>query len=149
MDIFFSPSVHAFFTPALHGEAMPADAVAISGEEHRALIEGQSQGRAIACDDDGRPCLAPVPRVTLAQLRARAVARTKREAARRIEAIAPLWQQLNDSRAHPQLPEVEARFAAIDAVRAASNAIETKIAGLSAASLAALDIANHPLWPSE
>ena len=39
MDIFFSPGACAFFTPALHGDAVPADAVAITADAHRALIE--------------------------------------------------------------------------------------------------------------
>ena len=56
MDIFFSPGACAFFTPALHGDAVPADAVAITADAHRALIEGQSQGRAIRKNEKaGRP----------------------------------------------------------------------------------------------
>ncbi|ATI79452.1 hypothetical protein [Sphingobium yanoikuyae] len=156
MDIFFSPGACAFFTPALHGDAVPADAVAITADAHRALINGQSQGRTIIADDDGRPCLAPVVQPTLAQLRARAIARTKREAARRIEAVAPLWRQMNDIRdrdadiaTNAQAQAATIRFAAIDAIRAASNAIEADIATATAKTLKAIDLAAHPLWPVE
>lgn len=51
-----------------------------------------------------------------------AVAKIKAEAARRILEVAPIWQQLNDMR--EPTPEGEARFAAIDAIRAQSNADE-------------------------
>ncbi|WP_062731895.1 hypothetical protein [Sphingobium abikonense] len=147
MDIFFSPGARAFFTDALHGDAIPDDAVPISADEHRALIAGQSQGRAILAGADGRPCLATIPRQTLAQRRAKAVAQAKREAARRIEAAAPLWRQLNDQRA----PSAEgaARLALIDAIRAASDAIEAEIAAATATGLKAIIIASHPLWPAE
>ncbi|RSU45815.1 hypothetical protein [Sphingobium yanoikuyae] len=156
MDIFFSPGACAFFTPALHGDAVPADAVAITADAHRALIDGQSQGRAIIADDDGHPCLAPVVQPTLAQLRAQAIARTKREAARRIEAVAPLWRQMNDIRdrdagtaTYAEAQAAAIRFAVIDAIRAASNAIEADIATATAKTLKAIDLAAHPLWPVE
>ena len=56
---------------------------------------------------------------------AEAVAAIKIEAARQIEAVAPLWQQLNDMR--QPTSEGDARFAAIDAVRVWSDAEEAKI----------------------
>ena len=98
-------------------------------------------------DENGYPCLSKIPKPTIVDLRAALVRRVKREAARRIEAIAPIWRQMNDGR----WPTVEgtARFAAIDAIRAASNTIEAEIAGASAKDLKAIDLANHPLWPVE
>lgn len=50
----------------------------------------------------------------------------KAEAARRIEAIAPLWRQTNDIR-QPSA-DGTARFAAIDAVRVWSNQLEANAA---------------------
>lgn len=54
-----------------------------------------------------------------------AVAAIKAQAERDILTVAPLWQQLNDLR-NPT-PEGVARFAAIDAVRAKSDADENKV----------------------
>lgn len=57
--------------------------------------------------------------------KAEAVAKIKVEAARQILEVAPIWQQLNDMR--DPTPEGAARFAAIDAIRAQSNADEALI----------------------
>lgn len=54
-----------------------------------------------------------------------AVAAIKAQAERDCLAVAPLWQQLNDVR--KPTPEGAARFAAIDAIRAASNKAEADI----------------------
>jgi hypothetical protein len=142
MALFYSASRHAFFDDTLH--VLPDDAVAITRARHRALMEAQARGAAIVAGEGGAPRIDR-PRVTRSIQRAAAVRQVKREAARRIEAIAPVWRQLNDAR----VPSGEgaARFAAIDAVRAASDAIEAEIATLTLAALKALDIASHPAWP--
>ncbi len=54
-----------------------------------------------------------------------AIAAIKAQAEREILAMAPLWQQLNDLR-NPT-PEGDARFAAIDAIRAKSNRDEASL----------------------
>lgn len=144
MSIFYSPSVGGFFTTELHGDTMPIDAVAISAARHRELIAGQSSGATIVAGDDGRPRLHRT-RTTLAERRATAIRRAKREAARRIERVSPIWRQCNDIRC--PTGAAQARFAAIDAIRTASAAIETEVAAADAAALEALDIPAHPLWP--
>lgn len=53
------------------------------------------------------------------------IAAIKAQAERDCLAVAPLWQQLNDVR--KPTPEGAARFAAIDAIRAASNKAEADI----------------------
>ncbi|MES2173292.1 MAG: hypothetical protein V4523_05025 [Pseudomonadota bacterium] len=144
MTLYYS-ATRGFLAESLHPD-LPADAVAITAADHLALLDGQAAGRAIVAGDDGRPRLAPVARPTIGQLRERAVTSTKREAARRIEAIAPLWRQLNDSRKPGA--QADQRFAAIDAIRAASDAIEAEIAAAAnAKDLRAIDIAHHSLWP--
>ena len=60
---------------------------------------------------------------------AEAIRAIKAEAERQILAIAPLWKQLNDIR-EPS-PEGNARLAAIDAIRAQSNADEAKARGMN------------------
>lgn len=69
-----------------------------------------------------------------ARLRGGLIAAAKAEAGRRIDAIAPLWRQTNLLRdVGPGAPE----FAAIDAVRAASNRLEALLAAASDDELAA------------
>lgn len=59
--MFFSPSARAFYTLALHGGAIPSDAIAITADEHQALLTGLSHGQVIVIGDDGRPALAEAP----------------------------------------------------------------------------------------
>jgi len=75
--MFYSKSTGGFYDTAIHGENMPADAVNITKEEHAALMAGQSSGKIITADANGRPFLmdAPSPvvsvpvRVTMRQAR--------------------------------------------------------------------------------
>lgn len=147
MQIFYSPGTRAFYSDLIHGDAVPADAVVITQARHRELLTGQASGRAIIAGEDGFPRLQPAARLTTSDRRAQLAARNKREAARRIEAISPLWRQINDQRDPSDAGA--ARFVAIDAIRAASDAIEAQIATAAKDALAGLDIPNHPLWPAE
>ena len=61
-----------------------------------------------------------------ARIEAQVISAIKAEAARRIEAISPLWRQQNDLRAPSDAGA--ARFAAIDAVRGWSNRMEQLLA---------------------
>ena len=42
--MFYSKSTGGFYSRAIHGDNIPADAVEITDEEHRELLEGQSRG---------------------------------------------------------------------------------------------------------
>lgn len=138
MPIFYSAQTGGFHRP---GPSLPADAVEISEAAHARLLAGQASGRAIRPGKGGKPVLADrVP------LRAELAAAVRREAARRIAAIAPVWQQLNDLRAPS--PASAARFAAIDAVRTASNLIEQDLSETDTPGLRGFPVADHPLWPN-
>lgn len=143
MTIHYSPSLHAFFDTAIHGE-LPVDATELTLERHQELLDAQAAGATIIAGADGRP---QIRRPCADERRARAIRMVKREAARRITAISPVWRQLNDQRAPSD--EGAARFAAIDGVRAASDTIEQAVLALPAKALANLDIALHPLWPAD
>ncbi|VVT07380.1 hypothetical protein [Erythrobacter sp. EC-HK427] len=134
----------AFFDSDLHGDAIPDDAVKITAQKHSQLMDGQAEGKVIAADKAGKPMLQ-VPRFSADARRAELVKAVKIEAARRINAVAPMWRQLNDSR-EPS-PEGAARFAQIDAIRQASALIEEDIGSAAAASLGDYPIAANPLWP--
>lgn len=60
--MFFSRSTGGFYSYEIHGGNMPADVVAITAEQHAALLQGQSAGHVIGWSDDGFPALqAPPP----------------------------------------------------------------------------------------
>ncbi|MGE8357653.1 MAG: tail fiber assembly protein [Microvirgula sp.] len=45
----------------IHGDAIPADAVEITHDEHAALLAGQSAGQRIEADEHGHPVLRDAP----------------------------------------------------------------------------------------
>ena len=66
----YAKSTSGFYDPAIHGANIPDDAVEITAEQHRALINGQSQGMIIVADANGYPVLADPPAPTLIELKA-------------------------------------------------------------------------------
>lgn len=56
--MFYSQSTGGFYEAAIHGDAIPTDAVEITAEQHRALIEGQCAGQRIVADEGGYPALS-------------------------------------------------------------------------------------------
>lgn len=163
MSIHYSPARDAFLDARLHTD-LPADAIAISAEDHAALLQARTAGMTITVKR-GRP-VAVQPTVTIEQRRAIAVQGAKVEAARRILATASLIQQANDSAAIAMAALASSASAGgdpaanaianaaidrrhrIDAIRAASNALEATIATLSARGLDALDITADHHWPA-
>ncbi|MBA4766068.1 MAG: hypothetical protein H2049_00350 [Porphyrobacter sp.] len=132
----------AFF---LTRNSAPESAVEISDMRHGDLLEAQADGRAISADESGRPVVARRTRPAASALRARLAVAIRREAAARIRTISPEWRQMNDLREPTE--EGALRFARIDAIRVASNAIEELVADLQADGIAAFPVATHPLWP--
>lgn len=155
--MFFSASTGGFYDPAINRD-LPADAVQISRARHSELIAARAEGKVIAADRRGRPMIRE-PRIGVEQLRSRAVAMVKAEARRRILAVASLERQANDNAAIAlaafagQAANIDEASAAldrrrrIDAIRAASNAIEAQIERMPATNLAAFDPSTHSLWP--
>lgn len=72
--MYYSKKTGGFYDSAIHGDNIPVDAVEISAEEHALLIDGQSLGRRIVADANGRPGLANPPPPTLEQIIARMTA---------------------------------------------------------------------------
>jgi hypothetical protein len=72
--MFYSKLQNGFFTPEIHGENMPPDAVEITQEEYESVMTKQANGYRIVGGDDGKPTAVEVPTAqpTYAQLRARA-----------------------------------------------------------------------------
>lgn len=145
MSLFYSAATGGFYDDAVHAE-LPADAVPITAARHAELIAAQETGAEIVPSERGTPVIHR-HKPTAEELRAKLLAETDREANRRILAISPIWQQMNDMR-QPSDGGME-RFVAIDAVRAASNAVERAIAVCPAADLAAFSVSPHTLWPKD
>lgn len=61
MTMLYSGQTGGFYDPAIHGNGIPADAVEITVAEHADLLAGQSAGKRILADEDGRPVLADPP----------------------------------------------------------------------------------------
>lgn len=59
--MYYAKSTGGFYDPAIHGDNLPADVVAITVEEHAALLDGQSHGKVIDCSEGGFPFLAEPP----------------------------------------------------------------------------------------
>ena len=57
MTLYYSQSNGGFYDSAIHSR-LPEDAVAISPEQHTALLAGQSNGQVIMPGKDGKPVLA-------------------------------------------------------------------------------------------
>lgn len=66
--MFYAKSTGGFYDRAMHGDNIPTDAVEITIEEHAALIDGQSNGKRIVSDADGKPVLADPPAPTTAEI---------------------------------------------------------------------------------
>lgn len=47
MQIFYSPSTKGFYNDALHGLAIPEDAIPVTAEEHATLLEAEASGKFI------------------------------------------------------------------------------------------------------
>jgi len=59
--LFYSRSRRGFFVAALHGAAIPEDAVAVTRDEHQALLAAQADGKEIVPSVDGHPVSATLP----------------------------------------------------------------------------------------
>lgn len=123
----------------------PEGAVEISHARHGELLAAQSKGRRIIADARGRPVIDRRTRPNADTVRAQLRAAIRREASARIRAVSPEWRQLNDIREPSDAGAM--RFARIDAIRAASNAIEELAETVPAADLSKFPIATHTLWP--
>ncbi|MDU6434804.1 MAG: tail fiber assembly protein [Pantoea sp.] len=68
MTKFYSASTNGFYSEEMNGEAIPDDSVEITDEEWESLLDGQSQGKLITADKNGRPILKDYPAPTSEQL---------------------------------------------------------------------------------
>ena len=59
--IYFSKQTNGFYVTEIHGEEMPPDAIEITEEEHKHLLDSQANGFRIVGDETGNPTLEAQP----------------------------------------------------------------------------------------
>lgn len=64
----YSKSTNGFYAESIHGDAIPEDAVEITEQEWRDLLDGQSERKRIVADADGFPTLQDPPPPTQAEI---------------------------------------------------------------------------------
>jgi len=57
----YAATTNGFYTPELHGDTIPPDAVEITTAEHLALLEAEDRGKFIQPDADGYPVAVEPP----------------------------------------------------------------------------------------
>ena len=66
--MFYSKQTGGFYDSRIHGNNIPDDSVEITDEEYQILLNGQSSGKVIIADENGRPVLSdPVVTETLSE----------------------------------------------------------------------------------
>lgn len=66
--MFYSPSTNGFYDYEINGKNIPKDAVEITEDQHKSLLDGQSQGKWIAAGKKGIPMLQDAPALSDEQL---------------------------------------------------------------------------------
>ncbi|PLC42253.1 hypothetical protein C0Q88_09725 [Ralstonia pickettii] len=75
-SLYYAKSSNGFYDSAIHGRAIPVDAVEITADEYTELLIAQSVGKAIAADLNGNPiAVDPISLMTLSEVRAAQVAK--------------------------------------------------------------------------
>lgn len=152
MTEFYSPSRGGFFDDKIN-RVLPDDCVPLKPGQRQALHAALATGKVIRVTANRAvQAVAPTP-PAIDDRRAQLHTAVKREASRRILAIAPMWQQLNDLRMIATGIGVDgsaagARCDAIDAVRTASNLLDEAIEAMGARALARLDVTEPVHWPT-
>lgn len=156
MAIRWSPSTGGFYHSAINAGSIPADAVRITDKLHAELLAGRATGRTIVAGAQRKPELAPAAPIEAGRILTSVIAAIKREARSRILAIASLERQANDNAAIAMkvlggsgaVGQALDRRDRIDAIRAASNALEAEIATWSPAALSTFDASAAAHWPA-
>lgn len=61
MTTYYSKSTKGFYISEIHKDNIPEDKVEISEDLHKALVQGQCEGKIIDVDAQGTPCLVDKP----------------------------------------------------------------------------------------
>ncbi|HBS18785.1 MAG TPA: hypothetical protein DD835_13360 [Halomonas sp.] len=87
----YSAITGGFYSPGIHGDDIPVDAVEITAAQHAELFAGQATGKRIVSDENGYPILMNAPVPTLDTLAARKRVEIDSSAARSVASIRSLY----------------------------------------------------------
>lgn len=90
MKTYYSRSTNGFYAHGMH-DTLPVDVIEITQAQHQELIFGQSNGKIISSDENGKPVLIDPPQPTTEQLAEQA--RSKRDSLLR----STDWTQVPDA----------------------------------------------------
>lgn len=144
----YSPSTNGFYHPDIHGNSIPADAVAVSPEEHAALLAAQARGQIIRPDENGCPVAvtpAAPPAPTRAELYTAKQTEIRDGAESMLTALAAEYAPLERQTWDQQAAEAEALQADADAPAPLVRAIAAT-RGMPVGELAARILANRRAW---
>jgi hypothetical protein len=144
----YSPSTNGFYHPDIHGNSIPADAVAVSPEEHAALLAAQARGQIIRPDENGCPVAvtpAAPPAPTRAELYTAKQTEIRDGAESMLTALAAEYAPLERQTWDQQAAEAEALQADADAPAPLVRAIAAT-RGMPVGELAARILANRTAW---
>ncbi|WP_431026178.1 hypothetical protein [Halomonas sp. H5] len=71
MKILYDPVSKGFYDRKLHKSNVPSDAIEVTEEKYKQLLEGQAQGKFIISDKQGSPILSDRPELTIDKLATR------------------------------------------------------------------------------
>ncbi len=95
---YYSNTTGGFYHSAIHGEALPADAVEISEASYRALRAGLAAGQQIHADSNGRPALVARPAPSVDELAAQVRAERDHRLRAQVDSVnAVRWAAMNDA----------------------------------------------------
>jgi ABC-type cobalt transport system substrate-binding protein len=144
----YSPSTNGFYHPDIHGNSIPADAVAVSPEDHATLLAAQARGQIIRPDENGCPVAitpAAPPAPTRAELYTAKQAEIRDGAEAMLTALAAEYAPLERQTWDQQAAEAEALQADADAPAPLVRAIAAT-RGMPVGELAARILANRTAW---
>lgn len=141
----FSAQTKGFYLPELHGDAVPADAVEITDEEHAALLAAQAEGKIISADAEGKPVALDRPALTGADLERALLRAVQRHLDAQARALG--YENIAAAVSFAEEPAVEKYQAEGRALRAwRSKVWEAALAQLGRVKMSEELIANLPIF---
>lgn len=125
MTKYYSASSKGFYSKEVHGSNIPDDAVEITDDEWLSLLEGQSEGKIISSDSNGRPILIDQPAPTKDELISMGIKEKERLIAEATVKIAP-FQDAEDL--DMATPEEKSSLMAWKKYRVLLNRVDTSLA---------------------
>ena len=131
--MFYSAQTGGFYTREIHGDDIPGDVVEITNAQHAELMAGQSVGKMIALDGNGRPVLKDRPEPTKDEKKAAIQAQINEAESRTLmnRATREFMLRLSEKEAAEQGVTPEQLYAVNDAYKAVKD-VDAQISAIRA-----------------